>query len=372
MWVGRLPVEVQRLLVVKTDRIELAAAPEASFLVVKTARRENPEALQGIHSDHVLLVVDEASGVDEEVFEAAGGSMSGRNATTLLISNPTRLSGTFYDSHHSARASWRTMHVGWKDSPRVDPAYEQEIREQYGEDSNVYRVRVLGEFANEDRDVVIPFELVDAAVNRDVQVNPMAPMVWGVDVARGGRDRSALCKRRGNVVPEPVKTWHTDDLMTLSGHLMSEYRAAPPAERPVDILVDAIGLGAGVVDRLREIGAPARGINVAESPAFDGGGRYRNLRTELWFRAAEFFQQRMCRIPNDPQLIKELSWPCYQPTSDGAKIQVEPKDVTRKAHQGRSPDVADAFVLTFASNAATIIGGPPPGGALKRNLKGIV
>jgi hypothetical protein len=371
-WIMRLPEDVRGLLEVKTDRVELKASPESSFLVVKTARRENPEALQGIHAEHVLLIADEASGVDESVFEAAGGSMSGRNAITLLIGNPTRTSGTFYDSHHSQRAGWKTHHVGWRDSPRVDPAYEREVREQYGEDSNVYRVRVLGEFADEDVNVVIPQELVLASVERDIRVNPAGVVVWGVDVARGGRDRSALCKRRGNVVVEPVKTWRTDDLMVLSGYLMKEYRDTAPSERPVDILVDAIGLGAGVVDRLREVGAPVRGVNVAESPAFDGGQRYRNLRTELWYRAAEWFSQKMCRLPNDPQLIQELSWPLAQFSSDGQKLQVEPKDETKKRHRGKSPDVADAFVLTFASHAASVVNGPPTGQPLKRGLKGIV
>lgn len=372
MWISRLPADVKRLLEVKADRVDLVAAPESSFLVVKTARKENPEALQGIHSEHVLLIGDEASGIEEVVFEAAGGSMSGANAVTFLIGNPTRTSGTFYEAFHSQRSSWRCHHVKWGDSPRQDAAYEREVRDQYGEDSNVYRVRVLGEFAEESRDVVIPQELVLAAVGRDVQTSFTVPVVWGVDVARGGSDRSALCKRRGQVVLEPVKTWRTTDLMVLTGQIMAEYKACAPSEKPQDILVDAIGLGAGVVDRLREIGAPARGVNVSESPAFDGGHRYRNLRTELWFRAKEWFGQKMCRLPEDSQLVQELSWPLQQFSSDGSKLQVEPKDETKKRHKGKSPDVADAFVLTFASAAASIVNGPQAGQAIKRNLKGIV
>jgi hypothetical protein len=372
-WIAKLPRDVRERLDAKADRVDLVARPESSFLVVKTARRENPEALQGIHSEHVLLIADEASGVDESVYEAAGGSMSGKNAITLLISNPTRTSGTFYDTHHNQSKGWKTMHVGWLDSPRVDPAYEQEVREQYGADSNVYRVRVLGEFADEDKDVVIPQGLVLAAVDRDIRVSPETPIVWGVDVARGGKDRSALCKRQGHKVLEPCKTWRTDDLMVLSGYLMAEYNAVKNTRsKPTDILVDAIGLGAGVVDRLREAGAPCRGINVAESPAFDGGHRYRNLRTELWYRASEWFAQKMCSIPNDPQLIQELSWPLAQFSSDGTKLQVEPKDQTKKLHKGKSPDVADAFVLTFASHAASIVNGPVQGEALRRNIRGIV
>jgi len=96
-WIGELPKPVQDLLTVKSDRVELAAAPSEMFISARTSRAETPEALAGVHSENVLLVVDEASGVPEKVFEAAAGSMSGHNATTILLSNPTRSSGTFYD-----------------------------------------------------------------------------------------------------------------------------------------------------------------------------------------------------------------------------------------------------------------------------------
>jgi phage terminase large subunit len=94
-WINEIPKPLQPLLNVKSDRVELTAAPSEAFISARTSRAETPEALAGVHSENVLLVVDEASGVPEPVFEAAAGSMSGHSATTLLLGNPTRSSGTF-------------------------------------------------------------------------------------------------------------------------------------------------------------------------------------------------------------------------------------------------------------------------------------
>jgi hypothetical protein len=273
--------------------------------------------------------------------------MSGHNAVTLLLGNPVRSSGFFYDTHNRLAGDWVTMKVSCADSPRVSEAYIEEMKARYGEESNAYRIRVLGEFPKSDEDTVIPMELLDLAMNRDVEASPYAPLVWGLDVARFGSDRSALCKRRGNAVTEPIKTWKNLDLMQLTGAVVAEYEILPPSERPTEILVDSIGLGAGVVDRLRELNLPARGINVSESPAM--GTTYRNLKAELWYKAKSWLEARDCRLPKDELLIAELATVRYSFTSNG-KIQIEGKDEIRKRGLA-SPDKADAFCLTFASDA---------------------
>jgi hypothetical protein len=273
--------------------------------------------------------------------------MSGHNAVTLLLGNPVRSSGFFYDTHNRLAGDWVTMKVSCADSPRVSEAYIEEMKARYGEESNAYRIRVLGEFPKSDEDTVIPMELLDLAMNRDVEASPYAPLVWGLDVARFGSDRSALCKRRGNAVTEPIKTWKNLDLMQLTGAVVAEFEILPPSERPTEILVDSIGLGAGVVDRLRELNLPARGINVSESPAM--GTTYRNLKAELWYKAKSWLEARDCRLPKDELLIAELATVRYSFTSNG-KIQIEGKDEIRKRGLA-SPDKADAFCLTFASDA---------------------
>jgi len=371
-WVKELQPAVQDLIEMKAERIELKSSPTEAFISARTSRAEQPEALQGIHAANVMLIADEASGIPEQVFEAAAGSMSGHEATTILLGNPVRSSGFFYETHNRLSGEWWTRKVSCVDSPRVSDAYINEMKSRYGEESNAYRIRVLGEFPLSDDNTVIGMELVEAAIHRDVAASPTAPVVWGVDVARFGTDASALCKRKGNTILEPVRKWRNLDLMQLTGAIKAEYDALEAKERPMEILVDSIGLGAGVVDRLRELNLPARGINVSESPAL--GNTYRNLRAELWYKAKQWLEKRDCKMPKDEQLTAELVTVRYTFTSNG-KIQIESKDEIRKRGLG-SPDLADAFVLTFASDAAVALHGnsysSPWNKPIKRKIPRIV
>ena len=367
-WIGELPEQLQNMLIVKSDRVELAAAPSEAFISARTSRAETPEALAGVHSDNVLLVVDEASGVPEKVFEAAAGSMSGHNATTILLSNPTRSSGTFYESQNRMADSWWTRRWSCVESPLVSDEFVDEMRMRYGEESNAFRIRVLGEFPLADDDTIIPFHLADAAMSRDIEVDEDRLPVWSVDPARFGSDRTAFCKRTGSVVTE-IKSWRGLDLMQTVGRVMAEYEALPPSQRPSEILVDSIGIGSGVVDRMRELGAPVRGVNVAESPSM--GTTYNNLRTELWFKTKAWLEDRGCKLPKNDELLADLTGIRYSFTSSG-KMAAEGKDQMRKRGLP-SPDLADALCLTMASDAAMALSGPMNTwrGELRRNLRGI-
>ena len=368
-WVKELPQPIQELLDVKQERIELKASATEAFISARTSRAEQPEALQGVHSDNVMLVADEASGVPEAVFEAAAGSMSGHNALTILLGNPVRSSGFFFDTHNRLKDEWWTRRVSCIDSTRVSKEYVEDMKSRYGEESNAYRIRVLGEFPRSDDDTIIPMELLESAKHRDTRAYEDAPIVWGLDVARFGSDSSVLCKRQSNVV-QTLERWRNLDLMQLTGAVVAQYEACDHKNRPAEILVDSIGLGAGVVDRLRELKLPARGINVSESPAM--GGTYLNLRAELWHKAKAWLEKRDCKIPNNEDLIGELATVRYTFTSNG-KIKIESKDDIRRRGL-KSPDMADAFVLTFASDAATISWGSNNswGKPIKRLIRGLV
>jgi hypothetical protein len=384
-WLRRLPGPLVELFNIKGDRIELIAAPEDSFATFRTARPENPEALQGIHSAWVLLIVDEASGVPEPIFEAAIGSMSDKAATTVLASNPVRTSGYLHSSQTRTKHRWRTYHVcaapavseeerkpeTWY-STRVSQEFCEEVAEEYGADSNAYRIRVLGEFPKADQDVIIPFEIIEEARTRDVKPNPNAAVIWGVDVARYGDDLSALAKRKQNVLMEPIQVWGELDTMQTTGRIKAEWDATIPPERPREILVDVIGMGAGVVDRLRELGLPARGINVSEAPPL-GKDKYRNQRTELWFTMRDWFMRRDVYIGQEDKLEAELAAQRYKIQSSG-KIIATPKEEMKKELR-RSPDRADALMMTFAADHATMTHGGLAQSwnkPLKRNIKGVV
>lgn len=366
LWINRLPAPIRELFETTSEKITLKAAPEASFISARTSSADRPEALAGVHSEHVLLICDEASAIPEAVYESAAGSMSGEHASTVLIGNPTRNSGLFFKTHHQLSSEWKTMHVSCLDSQRVAKDFVKQIADTYGSESNAYRVRVLGEFALRDDDTLIPAELVDAAMSRDVALLKGEPIVYGLDVARFGDDRSVLCKRQGNVVLE-FKTWQGLDLMQLTGAVVNEAKLDKPAE----ICVDSIGLGSGVADRLRELGHVVRDVNVSEASAMNGQAA--KLRDELWMSVKEWLNQRACRIPRMDELRQELVAPTYTFTSNG-KIKVEGKQEMKRRGL-RSPDMADALCLTFASIASRVGGRSPrwvPGKPIRRGIRGVV
>lgn len=329
----------------KADQFEMVEAPQESFSVARTARPEKPEALQGLHSKHVLILVDEAPGVAESIFEAARGALASEGSYVILTGNPTRLEGLFYETHHKLKPMWGTLQVNGEDCPLQSQLFRDELVHQYGRDSNVYRVRVMGDFPLEESDSVIPMHLCEAAAVRDVK--PFGPPVWGVDVARFGGDRTVVVKRCTNSTLAVHQSWGGMDTMQSAGKIYADWNQTLPEDRPGLIFVDVIGVGAGVLDRLLELNLPAVGVNVAEAASIDD--RYSRLRDELWFRARRWLEKKDCKLLKDDVLIAELSMPKYSFTSTG-KIKVESKDEMKKRYP-RSPDVADAFCLTFGDSA---------------------
>ena len=327
------------------DEYRLIEAPKESFAVARTARADKPEALQGFHSDNLLIVGDEASGIPDVIFEVGQGTLSTAGAFAILAANPTRKSGFFYETHHRLRDRWETIQVNGENSELVSKQFVDDIAHQYGADSNVYRVRVLGEFANEADDIVIPLELCESAKIREVEV--FGDVLWGIDVARFGRDRTTLVKRRQNATLEKHKSWIGQDLMQTSGRIYAEWLETPPDQRPKMIFVDVIGLGAGVADRLQELGLPVSGVNVAEEASVDD--KYQRLRDELWFKGRKWLENKNCKLFDDDVLIAELTLPKYGFTSTG-KLKVESKDELKKRYP-QSPDVAEAFLMTFGQAA---------------------
>jgi hypothetical protein len=264
------------------------------------------------------------------------------------------------------QGQWFRMHVSCIGSRLVAPDFIQQIIDTYGEGSNAYHVRVLGDFAPREDDVLIPAELVDAAMGRDVVLDTTEPLLYGLDVARFGDDRTVLLKRQGNVVIE-YRAWAGQDLMQTVGRVMHE----AGTDKPAEIMVDSIGLGAGVADRLREQGLNVRDVNVAETSALDPTAS--KLRDELWLTVKTWLGKRSCRLPKSEELRQELVGPSYTFLSNG-KVKVESKqDMKRRGL--RSPDIADALCLSFAGQAA-LVGGRASfwvkGKPLVRNIRGVV
>jgi hypothetical protein len=377
-WGDHLPKPILELFEVKSKGVYLKKKPKLSFFEARTSRAETPEALQGIHQDpgYVLIIADEASGIAEQVYEAAVGSMSQANAQTVLVGNPVRTSGTFFDSHHRLKRDYFTLWVGyWPDektrppgmfhSKRMTAEFAEEVARKYGEKSNAFRVRVLGQFPAADDDTVIPFEYVEGAHMREIAMLPNADEVWGLDVARQGRALTVLIRRTKRAVLPDIEYWGGMDLMYTAGRVKLKWDQTLPSQRPKAILVDSNGLGAGVADRLYELGLPVYDVNTSEASAYKD--RYQRLRDQLWFECRDWLSKLNVTLPVPDEgdrdcpfgrLAAELVTPRYK-ISSGGKLQVESKDDMLKRGFD-SPNFADALVLTFADEPALAQHGSEP------------
>ena len=322
---------------------------EEWFAVARTATKDNPEAMQGLHSEYLLRILDEGSGIPEEVFEVIEGATGTKETKELLCGNPTRLDGTFFDAFNKSAEFYKTFSWSSLDSPIRPERVIERIRRKYGEDSNMWLVRVLGQFPRRDGDSYIPYDWAMDALNRDIPSQKDFPKVFGCDIARYGADATVIAVRQGDEFL-PYHILRNKSTMETAAYIA--YLANK--EKPVAIFVDSIGVGGGVVDRLEELSFPVIGVNVAESPALDGQ-KYKRLRDELWGQMRDWFEARKGKIWDNQEndLVGELTSVKYRILSNG-KIQVETKDEMKKRGL-ESPNLADSAIMTFAQPVSNYV-----------------
>ena len=314
---------------------------------------DSPDEFQGFHSANMLIVVDEAEGVAEPIYEAIEALMTSENCRLLLIGNPTTVTGSFRRAFHEDRELYHTLTISAYDSPNVAAGaktvpglvtarWVEQRRKIWGEDNPIFQARVLGEFPEQSEDTLIPLSAIEGAAKVSggavEQDDAPQPTVVAVDVARFGSDRSVILVRRGGQV-KPVRTFRGLDTMKLTGLVVDAIKEADPE----DVVVDEVGIGAGVVDRLKELGYRVDGINVGRS-AHDPS-RFANLRAEGYWNLRQLITTGEVFLPSDKELMGELAALKYSFNSVG-QLLVESKDDMRKRGV-RSPDKADALMLAF-------------------------
>jgi len=338
------------------DRFFLKADPRQSFATARTASKDRPEAFQGLRTDNAMLIGDEASGIFDETFEAGEGTMSQPGARMVLTGNPTRLTGYFHRAFTADRGTWQTMRVSCAESSRVDPSYIEKIRSEYGEHSNAWRIRVLGEFPLQEGGSLIPLEIIEAAVGRDRQAGGLH--AWGLDAGGAEFDPSALTKRAGPVVYSIEEKPGLDE-MAQCGWVKREYDDA--LDKPTEINVDATGVGSGVASRLVELGLPARAIKVGINIRRQRKGEtkrwwhdYSNVRAALHYRGKEWLTAGS--IPRDQDFIAEASSIKGGDLNSMGQQTIEKKE-DAKSRTGLGFHKLDSFLLTFATGELGIKGG---------------
>lgn len=361
-WIRHSPA-LSDMLVWTKEKLYMREYPEEWFAVARTASK--PDALQGFHADDVLFIIDEASGVDDKIFEPVLGALSTPGARLLLCGNPTQLNGFFYDSHHKNREAYKTFHIDGRNSARVSQDFVQTIINMYGENSDVFRVRVAGEFPLAEDDVFIPLPLIEKSVQTEFVPKKKPQQIHiGCDVARYGDDKTVISYRIDEKVEIHKKrngqdTMRTaDDILELGIELVDIYHLNPKTDDPIPVKVDDGGVGGGVVDRLRQVKRnnpelywwlevyPVKFGTTIQHKYYDDSTTYMmSVLKNLLQPHDENGNIKPVELilPNDDNLVGQLSSRKYNMTDKG-KLRVESKKIMKQRGLP-SPDEADSVLL---------------------------
>jgi len=329
------------------NRMEWRLGPRRFALGLST---NDSSRFQGFHSPNILVVIDEAAGVDADIYQAVQGVITSDNARLLLIGNPTTTSGFFYESH-KPDSGFKRLAVSSEESPNVREGREvvpglvtrrwvEERRAEWGEASPLYGARVQGRFPENAANALVSLAALEAA--QRLEARPGGAPVLGCDVARFGDDETVIVVRAGPAILETAAL-RNSDLMSTAGRALDMARRHGVAA--ASIRIDDNGLGGGVTDRLRELGYGVTAVNAGA--AASEPGLYANARAEMWRHMAAAIERGGLSLRGAPErLMADLATPTYSFTSRG-QMKLEEK-AGLKRRLGRSPDYGDALALTFA------------------------
>lgn len=357
-----------------------------------------PEDMAGTSGKTLMYVIDEASGFSQAIFEAIEGNLGGSTFGRLLaISNPTQVSGFFFDAFHNSASSWHRFAISSEEASKHASDFPGLMRPEtiarkakdVGRDSPWFQVRILGNFPSTAANAIISLAHIDTAKElfltealkrfclrhtyaADIDSGRIGelsleelgklfgpddgPLEIGVDVARFGDDRTVIQPRRGRFLL-PYVAIQGFDTQEVAGAVLRVVKALRHGIEKAHTKVDVIGYGAGVCDALRreENHGFVSVVDVNVSCRADDSEKHPNLRSQLWFGIADFLKEggalHSAVGEEDGKLDAELLTPTYKIDPQGRQV-VEPKDAI-KQRLGRSPDIADAVGLAVYRSAPT-------------------
>lgn len=365
-WIDKMPLMIRQFYIWETQHVRMKEAPQEWFARAKTSSKENSEALAGIHGPWVMAAADEASGVEEPIFETMDGSLTGENIMVFLISNGTRNEGYFYKTHKKDKTTGEYLNTSWQcysfnalESPRVTAESVQKWIDEYGEDSVQFAVRVKGLFPdegavddkgyvqlfNENRMRWVPYDQSWKPVGRTI--GALDPNGEGQDLAAwAARDRFICCIPHIQKLGDEKVQASTS--ITLCDRLYID---------PIDFVIDAFGVGHKISQEIALATSQEKRpwrvspVNTGE-PCDDEAERefYINKRAEgyykmmLWSHAGGAFME-MPTPEQTRKLKSELLSIRFKRTGSG-RIQIEDK-ISMKKRGIQSPNMADAASMTF-------------------------
>lgn len=343
------------------ERVFMKGHAATWFAVARTAAKA--DALQGFHGDHILFLIDEASGVKDDLFQPVLGALTTEGAKLLMAGNPTSISGFFADSHMSQMEQYHTIRVDGRNSPRVTAESVQLIIDMFGEDSDPFRIRVAGEFPKAMPDSFIPIDWIERNSKQSISDTLQYSVDLGVDVARYGDDNSVIYGVLDKTKAKRLEKISKNDIMQVTGAVVKHLRFFNTKYKNItpSVKIDCDGLGVGVHDRLKELNANGEiRCNLHECHFGGEGGRmrqgdpiaYANNTGLMWGKIRDMLQNNQLELENNKELKTQLSNRRYSLNSDG-KILLERKEDMKKRGV-KSPDDGDALALALYERRSSI------------------
>lgn len=328
---------------VDTTKIVHTEHPETWRADFLTARKENSEAFAGQHNAQStsFYVMDESSGVPDEIFEVAEGGLTDGEPMIFCFGNRTKPTGYFNTLFTRRSHRWWTKCVDSREAKMTNKRQIEEWAEDWGEDSDFFRVRVMGLAPSASAEQLIPADWIESARTRKISTSHREALVMGVDVARFGDDQSVIVYRRGNdarTIPAfHMRGW---DTMDVADRVAADIKDL----NPVLVFVDGGGVGGGVVDRLHSMGhSQVVEVNFG-SRSMDP--EFFNKRSEMWGALRRELGRNLCLEDSD-DLQDELAAQEYQIDPKTRKTRLVGKEDLRRLGIP-SPDWGDALALTYA------------------------
>jgi len=342
-WRGKMPKPIADLFTITREQVKLNSDTLVQRADLVTLSTDNKESLQGGHAKNYVALIDEASAAEPEAFAVLQKTLStDTGGRFILTSNPTRSVGPFYDIFHKdeMKKLWKGLYFTAFENPRRAPNFIEEMKSTYGEESDHYRVAVLGQFPRAANSQFISSEIVDLATTNDLTypAHYNYPIVMGVDIARFGDDETVLVIRQGPKILNIIRHNKLDTMEVAE----KVFEAQSKWQAQV-IFIDSVGVGAGTFDRCKQLKLPVRevmGSHKSSKPL-----EYFNMRAQLWGEM-RLWLENGADIPPIEALRNQLVGMTYGFTGK-MQIQLTTKKDIKKTG-APSPDIADALSLTFA------------------------
>lgn len=311
---------------------------------------DKPDRVQGKHSKSLLAIVDESSGVEDNIIEAVESWGASGDSYELLIGNPLRASGKFYNSFFDP--AFYKINISAYGSPNFTGEYVPEYLKQslinksfvdmiiqgHGKDSAYYKIAVLGEFPSTEDNNLFDSKEITRAMEVSNIVSEDDSITLTADIAYTGADLTVIIAWRGNNVIAIHKI-RKNDVPEVTGWLINYYKEYHAGS----IIIDSTGFGVGVYDLLKD-DYPVMGVNFGTNAI--ESNKYTNIRTEMYFNLFYAFRDGKISIPKNEDIRDELLVQAYSFDKMG-RFALFKKSLL-KPKLGRSPDIADALALKFA------------------------